>query len=363
MRAASSNGDLFIRLTFTVERRANFYADLAAFVAEGIPPYAAMERMRDVAKRRRSMRWLKRLMEKVLRRMQGGGSLAAALKKWVPGEEAAMLLAGESGGRLQASLIELNGLLKNRLQVKSAIWKAVLPSVGMSAVLVGLMAYILQMVIPEARKLVTDSMFAKLTVAPIYFSLGTMFLKGLPYLIAAGVVLAVIVAVSLPRWRPGPVRSWLDRHIPPYTLFSRIQASFYLLTVASMMEAGAPFRQAVESIAALASPWAKVHLRRQLARLAAGQSEADAMQTGMVPWDVEDRLAVYRMLDDFRRVMAVVARDSMSILLGRVGMLSAVISGAVRVALTLFIISTIFAIGEIALEAQSSLSNVQGNQQ
>ena len=87
------------------------------------------------------------------------------------------------------------------------------------------------------------------------------------------------------------------------------------------------------------------------------------MQTGMVPWDVEDRLAVYRMLDDFRRVMAVVARDSMSILLGRVGMLSAVISGAVRVALTLFIISTIFAIGEIALEAQSSLSNVQGNQQ
>ena len=71
------------------------------------------------------MRWLKRLMEKVLRRMQGGGSLAAALKKWVPGEEAAMLLAGESGGRLQASLIELNGLLKNRLQVKSAIWKAV----------------------------------------------------------------------------------------------------------------------------------------------------------------------------------------------------------------------------------------------
>lgn len=363
MSRSSSDGDFFVRLSFTVERRANYYADLAAFVAEGIPPYAAMQRMREVAKRRRSMKWLKRLMDKVLKRMEGGGSLAVAVKKWVPAEEAAMLLAGEGGGRLRESLLELNLLLKNRLAVKSALWKAIVPSASMIVVLVGLMTYILQTVIPEARKLISDTMFAKLTVAPIYFTLGTWFLKALPYLVAGLIVLAIAVAISLPRWRPSPVRSWLDQHVPPYTLFARVQSSFYLLTVASMMEAGAPFRQAVESIASLAAPWSKAHMRRQLARLAAGQSEADAMQTGMVPWDVEDRLAVYRMLDDFRRVMAVVARDSMQILLRRVDLMGNVIQGSVRVGLAVFIISTIFAIGEIALEAQSSISKVQGKQQ
>lgn len=346
---------------FNTKRRMNFYGDLAAFVDAGIAPYQAMERMHDVGRPRRSMKWLVKLLSRVLKRMDNGSSLAQAMQPWVPSEEAAMLFAGERGGRLKDALIELTGLLKSRLDVAASLKSNLLPSAGMLAVLVLLMVYILNTVLKEARKLVSEEMFNKMTLAPLYFDLGEGFLKALPFILVLAVAIGIAVSASLPRWKPSKTRRWLDAHVPPYTLFSRVQASFFLITASSMMSAGSPFQQAVEDVQKSARPWLRGHTRRQLSKLSAGASEVDSMQTGMLPWDVEDRLAVYKMLDDFKTVMRVTARDSMQILLMKVQFIGGAIRITVMAALALFIIVTIFSIGEIALEAQSSINTVQPN--
>src|SRR5690606_1368808 len=119
----------------------------------------------------------------------------------VPSEEAAMLFAGERGGRLKDALIELTGLLKSRLDVAASLKSNLLPSAGMLAVLVLLMVYILNTVLKEARKLVSEEMFNKMTLAPLYFDLGEGFLKALPFILVLAVAIGIAVSASLPRWR------------------------------------------------------------------------------------------------------------------------------------------------------------------
>ncbi len=344
----------FKRPGFKAARREAFYLDMAAFLEAGIAPYAAMERMRDVAKPRRRMRSIYRLLRDVLQRMTHGASLAAALKPFIPAEEFVLLLAGERGGRTVQALTELASLLERRRIMGSALRSHLIPSGVMLLILIGIMVYILKVVLSDARGMVPPEIMQKLMIAPYYFAAGDWFLQAIPYLAACAIAFAMAVSVSLPRWKPDRARKWLDHHLPPYSMYTRIQSSYFLTTAAAMMEAGVPFTQAVQDIKKNSNPWVKAHATRMLVRIASGRGESEAMQTGLLPWDVEDRLAIYKMLDDLKSIMQRMAKDSMEILLKRVTLLGATVRNVVMVLLAAFILATVGSIGEIAMSAQSS---------
>ncbi|MCU1136912.1 type II secretion system F family protein [Stenotrophomonas maltophilia] len=349
-----------VRRSFSVKRRCAFYSDMASFTSEGITPFHAMQRMLQVSKPRRSLRWLVSVLEPAVKSMEGGSlSLAAAISPWVPPQESAMLDAAERSAQLTEALTELAELLKVQSQVSGALISNLAPALGKLFVMILLMVYILNTVMKEAAGLIAPEVFDKLTLAPIYFAFGRGFLKSLPFLIVIAIVGSMVVSISLAKWKPSKVRIWLDRHLPPYTLAARVQSSFFLISAASMMESGATFKQAVSQIRANSNTWTKAHLTRVLGRMTDGLSEARSLQTGLLPWDVEDRLSVYELLDDFKRIMKVTARDSMQMLLNKVKLIGYVLNGAATVMLGTFIIFTIFSIGEVALETQSSINQIQ----
>lgn len=349
-----------IRRNFTVKRRQAFYSDMASFTNEGITPFHAMQRMHLVSKQRRSMRWLARVLDPSMRSMEGGSqSFAAAISPWVPAQETAMLDAAERSAQLTEALRELSDLLKVQAEVRSVLLSNIGPALAKVVVMAILMVYILRTVIEAAVGLISPEVFAKLKLAPVYFAFGHLFLSMLPYLVVVVVAGSIIVAFSISRWKPSKARAWLDRHVPPYSLATRVQSSFFLISAASMMEAGATFKAAVGQIRSSSNPWTKAHLGRVLARMGDGQSETRALQTGFLPWDVEDRLSVYELLDDFKRIMKVTARDSMQILLERVKFIGYAMNAIATVLLGLFILATIFSIGELALETQSSIDQQQ----
>lgn len=346
---------------FNVQRRQTFYADMASFIAEGITPFNAMDRMREIARQRRTMKWLNRVLTSVLARMGEGAGFATALQPWVPAEEAALLMAGEKGSRLPDATRELADLLATRAALKGSLISNLAPSAGMLVVMLALMIYILNTVMKEAKGLVPPDMMDQLFLAPMYFTFGDIVMGALPFVIVFSIALVMAVSASLPRWKPSGIRMWLDHHLPPYSMYTRIQSSFILITISSMMEAGATFQQAVEDIQKHAHPWTKAHTRRMLKKLAAGRAEAEALQTGLLPWDIEDRLATYKLLSDFKVVMRATARDSMARLLKRVDLLGKAVKLLVMVLLALFIVFTIFSIGEVALEAQSSINKIKAS--
>lgn len=370
-----------MRWSFHRSARRIFYMQLASFVAEGLPPYRTIKRINEIAEarlavragpagttdrlanmmsgKRRRLRARTKLLQQVLGSMDRGKGLGAALRRWVPHEEAEMLRTGESADRLVKTLGELQHLLEVKIAIATTLRNGALGALGRLAVLVGMMFYILTTVLAEARMLVPDEMFNQLTLAPLYFRFGELFLAwfvpSVVFLVAAG----VCIAVSLPRWRPNGLRSKLDNHVPPYSLYSRVHSATLLTSASAMMEAGRQLRESLVSLSQHGSPWLRTHCRRMLVRLQRGMTDADALRTGMLPWELEDQLATYAMLGDFKRVMRALARESLDMVQQRVKAIGFLMSLATMLLLGAFIIFTIFSIGEIALEAQSAIdSNV-----
>lgn len=359
-RRLSKFGKWSVRSSFSVKRRCAFYSDMASFTKEGITPFHALQRILKVSKPRKSLRWLVNVLDPAVKAMEGGSSsFAAAIAPWVPAQEAAMLDAAERSAQLPEALKELAVLLDVQSQVSGALVTSLAPALGKLTVMILLMVYILNTVMKEAAGLIAPEVFNKLTLAPIYFAFGRGFLMALPYLAVITVVGVIVVSISLSRWKPSKARIWLDRHLPPYTLATRVQSSFFLISAASMMESGATFKQAVNQIKTNSNAWTKAHLNRVLVRMTDGLSEARSLQTGFLPWDVEDRLSIYELLEDFKQIMRVTARDSMQMLLRKVKLIGYVLNGAATVLLGVFIIFTIFSIGEVALETQSSINQSQ----
>lgn len=208
-----------VRRSFSVKRRCAFYSDMASFTSEGITPFHAMQRMLQVSKPRRSLRWLVSVLEPAVKSMEGGSlSLAAAISPWVPPQESAMLDAAERSAQLTEALTELAELLKVQSQVSGALISNLAPALGKLFVMILLMVYILNTVMKEAAGLIAPEVFDKLTLAPIYFAFGRGFLKSLPFLIVIAILGSMVVSISLAKWKPSKVRIWLDRHLPPYTL-------------------------------------------------------------------------------------------------------------------------------------------------
>lgn len=365
------------RASFGRTARVQLYAQLASFEAEGITPYRALERVRTIGRkrlsvgegfqgaldrtanalspRRRALAGRLKVIDAVLKSMDEGRSLADSLKAWVPAEESEMVRTGEKADLLGLTLRELEGVLKVKIGIANAMLKSTAAAAGRLLVLVLMMFYILNTVLKEARSLVSDEMFYTMTLAPLYFRFGELFTTYIVPASLLGIALIALIVVSLPRWKPYGLRAWLDTKLPPWSVYSQIQAATLLASSSAMMESGKQFSESLKSLSVNGAPWIKTHCRRILRRLDQGRPDAEAMQTGFMDWELEDQLGVYSMLEDFNQVMRAISRDSLQIVLKRVERLGSFLSSASMIALGLFILLTVFSIGEIALEAQSAI--------
>jgi len=365
--------------SFGRQARAALYAQLASFEAEGITPYRALERVQRIGRarlatgdglagalarirnalspRRRALAGRLKVIRAVLKTMDQGQSLADSLKPWVPVEESEMVRTGEKSDLLGMTLRELEGLLKVKIEIANTMLGSGAAAIGRLTVLVLMMFYILNTVLKEARTLVSDELFYSLTLSPLYFRFGELFTQFVVPGTIAAVAIAAAITISLPRWRPYGLRTWLDTRLAPWSVYAQIQAATFLASSSAMMESGKQFSESLKSLAVNGSPWMRTHCRRMLRRLDQGRPDAEALQTGMIDWELEDQLGVYSMLDDFNQVMRSISRDSLQIVLKRVKRLGSLLSYASMIALGIFILLTVFSIGEIAMEARRGIQN------
>lgn len=347
------------RLAFTDRRRMGFYQDMANANAAGIAPMAALRRMRDVSAPRRSLRWLVRVLDPMLEAAANGQSFANAVRPWVPAEDAAMLSAGEEVGDLTTALNELVGLMRMKLEIRSSLKKNFVPSMVMIAVIVALLVFILNLIGPQAKDMVPPEVMKTLDLLPSYIALGEFVMQWGVLLVGVVIAVSGILWMSLSRWRPDPMRETLDGRLPPYSFYARVQTAFFLISVSSMMRAGRTFRASVEQLQGFSTPWSHDYFEQMLERLRSGEPEVRAMQVGMLPVDVADRLNFYALLPDFGAVMRETARDAMVSLLARVDMVGTVMRVFVMILLAGFVVFTLASVYDMADGVERAAKLVQ----
>lgn len=354
---ASSRSD---RRAFSLARRSAFYVDMFSFLDANIPPYQAIERMESIARRQRKTRGLANVFRRVLRAMNAGKSVADAIAPFVPGSEAVMLVGSHQAGPdvLRKTFGELAVLLDRQHQARAALRKVLIGNLVSIAAIVGVMGFIMTQVAPRLTSAITPEMSALMVFAPGYFAFGRAFVDYGAYVAILAAGLTAFVAWSLPRWKtshPYVSRHWFDRHLMPWSLYARTQATFFLSGAAAMMRSGIPLRSVVSDMLPYASPWLSVHLRRVVRDLERGRPEVESLRGGILPVDTADRLSVYALMDDFTGIMTRLAEDNFKEFESAIEAVGAVLKLVSLLLLALFAGATLVAMFDYSDALQTSM--------
>lgn len=334
---------------FGLRRRADFYADMAAFLDAGKAPTEIIADMLKVASRRKRLRHMAFILRDLHKGLESGQqSLGLPLLRWVPSIEATMVTTGEQSGTLADAFLELAWTVGEQARIRETAVKRIAPLGFVLLMALGLMIYTTMMVVPQAAAMISPEQLEALIVAPFYVAFGIFFIENLLF-IGLGVLALVVAALaSVPRWT-GSWRGRADGIAVPWGIYRWTQAAFFLSSVSGMLKSGSIMRDVLAEIRRNGTPWQRWHLRRMLLSLDSGDPAVEALDTGMLPEQVMDRLLMYSTLPDFSDVMRRLAKDSMKMYEGILDKLSATVQAAILLFLAVFILVTVGSMMEIAL--------------
>ena len=129
-------------------------------------------------------------------------------------------------------------------------------------------------------------------------------------IVAIPVFLACAFWASLPRWKDG-LRVTFDRFMP-YSIYRVLHGSTWMISFASLVNAGVRTESALEQLMAGASPWMKVRIQACLKGMRSGLNPGDALaKSGFGFPDIEiiDDLGVYARLSGFDIALATIGRE------------------------------------------------------
>lgn len=349
-------------LSFTsflgASNRQGFCEDMAKFVTKGIKPYEALIEIHRVACGRRSMEWQRNLTTSLIQDMQGKGrSFSEALAKWMPSDEGLMLMTGERSDILGETLGRLVTLQGQRREILAVAWEVAPPVAVIFSALLGLVYYMAGVMQEQIIELIGTDVLAKQAFVSGYLAFCNYMKDWWIVNSLVGIAALSAVVYSLDKLLPSKFRGFLDRHVFPWTMYARTKASYMLISGSMALSTGQTFREFISAAIKHATGWEKWHYKRIMKRLKEGKPEIESMQGGMLPNDIEDRLAVYSKLGDFETVMESVANDSLGGLLKRIRVVGTIWQSLAKFALVMFVVATLLAIGMAALEFQTSIQH------
>lgn len=341
---------------FKSAERIAFYVDMAAFTKEGIPPYRAITDMLAIAQKRK--RPIAHSYKVILKRLKEGASLSASLKGLVPPIQQVMILAGDQSGKLDETLAGLGEMLERVETIKSTMKMALFKNGVMMVALFSVMYFVIQTVAPAAVDLLSPEIQSKMMFAPYYFAAGNFILNNVLFIIAAFAVYITWVMMALPKW-VGQWRAKFDQNHLPFSLYRLYNSSFFLAAMAAMMQSGMPMRDAIMNFESQSSGWLRFHYRKMHRFLKQGKTEVDALDTGFFPEDVADRLKVYAQLPSVTQIMVKLSDYSLKYFEKRVMFTTGLIQTSLMIVTAIFILSTIFAMGETSFTISDTAGQMQ----
>ena len=253
--------------------REDFYRHMSGQIRNEIGQVEALERFQKRLLRRKKKSSAEVLAD-VIRSMENGSRLAAALRKWVPNDEALILLGGENAGQV-SDAFDLIIDSKNRVRtVKRTLVSAfITPAVYLFA-LYGLIWSVGEYVLPTVSLVVPASRAQG--AAALLFTLGdaaTSYWMVAPIAALAGIV--GWVGWSLPNWTHG-LRTKAENYFP-YSFYRDIQGFIWILTFAAMLKAGISDTKILDDQTRYATPWLHQRLVAVRRRMLNGESLSRAL--------------------------------------------------------------------------------------
>ncbi|HEY2454467.1 MAG TPA: type II secretion system F family protein [Scandinavium sp.] len=267
-----------LRRTFNSRHRQPFYETLRFLLENGKPEEEALRMIGDV--HTDFGRHWHPLYELVLDCQQAlgdnrpGHQIQDVFALWIPQEEAALLSAGLRTGQLPVALAKADKLIGVRRRIhQQVIFASTYPLV--------LVALFSAMLVVNSEKLIP--VLSKMS-SPSSWTGALGLMNGLAEFTRSWGMLSAIAACmmlglafwSLPRWT-GWGREYADRLLP-WSLYADLQGAVFLMNLASLLDAGLPEIDVLESLRKTASPWLRERLDAAMAGIRRGHSTGMALR-------------------------------------------------------------------------------------
>lgn len=272
---------------FTVRTRLETYRKMADFLRAGMAIKDIINTLHDEYSNHKDARRV--VFEDLRDQINQGRSIDQALRYWATPGEVSMISASSVAGNPEEGLENAARATESVLEMKSSLRRQLTYPV-LLILLAGALIYIFSVQgIPAMADILPPEEWPGASRALYELA---MFVQSYGHWVVIGVVgFITMVTLSLPRLR-GPLRRALDR-VPPWSTYRSVQSSMMLISVASMMQSGIPFTQALQNLRELSSPYVRRHIQRIEERSKGGESAGRAMDTEFFTREVRTDLAVY----------------------------------------------------------------------
>ena len=309
--------------TFSLRRRLRLYDKLGRFAANGTPVVSALRNLQRRYAKRRDVR--AGLFLSMVARVEDGIPVSTTMGAYIPPGERMLIQAGEDAGKIHDGFFKAKQLAQDLQRLKAALIGELMYPVLLFVILCVILATVAIYLVPSLEGAIPVKDWPAFSLGMRALAIGVK-----SYGIAAAAVLALAVAIALrtlATWR-GPLRERLDRWAPPWAIYREIQGSSFLIALAALTGAGQAVTTAVERMGTAASPWLKVHLRRMLRGLVAGNDPGEALRTGLFDREVEDDIEDYARTNNFEDALAKVGQDQVDLAIERIRQRAALLRGA-----------------------------------
>lgn len=286
--------------------RQEFYEDFASALRDGASDADRLNKMAARARQRRSG-WAP-LYEHWLRKMRRM-TFARALQHTVPDYEVMVLTAAEEDGRLSEAMDYLSRAIRLSSKIKSTyIMSLISPALALSTLLGFFLAYALVIAPQNLQTLPLDKWPE---ISRQLYAFSSLLVNG-GVALCIGLGIAVwLVMWSRSQWR-GRIRAWFDR-VPllPWRAYREREANTFLVAFAILLQSNnhGP-KEALERMRQFASPWLSWHLSLMLKQLGRSPDQpARALNTGLFPIQLMDRIEDYAERTDFTKALRTLAFD------------------------------------------------------
>ena len=262
------------RMAFDWNVRAALYRHLAVQIDNNINQITALENFRRRLARQKRKSCV-HIITDVIRRMRNGAQLSAALRVWVPVDEAFTLTGAEMAGNVGAAFELLLESKSRGANVRRAMISAFTTPMIYLCAIYGMLWAIGMYFLPSIQQAMPASQVHGL--GAMLYSLGN-FATSFWMLVPIALIVALVMWIfwALPNLT-APFRVRLEEYFP-FNFYRDIQGYVWLVTFASMLKAGMSDTRILLDQSRLATPWLQQRLLAVRRRMVNGEGLARALQ-------------------------------------------------------------------------------------
>lgn len=267
-------GHFLSRLAFNWPMRAALYRHLSIQIKNDIDQVTALETFKKRLVRNKKKSCIL-VVNDIIHRIRNGIQLSAALRLWVPNDEAFTIAGAEMAGQIEKSF-ELLLDSKSRIEaVKQSMFSAFTTPLIYLCAIYGMLWAIGTFFLPHIRQVVPTKNIHGL--GALLFDVGD-FATSLWMIIPLIITFLICgwIAWALPNWTAS-YRKDIEKFFP-FSFYRDLHGYVWVLTFASMLQAGISDTHILRDQSSLASPWLRQRLTALQRRMMNGEDIAYALE-------------------------------------------------------------------------------------